>query len=104
MSRFPLPPIASLALVALPFLAGCATRSMPPVVPLQLARLPQSLMQPCADVVDLPERDLTTAETARLWGRDRQSLGACRDRHLALADAARALEGQGRASGYDGDQ
>jgi hypothetical protein len=66
------------------------------VVP-QLARVPQSLSLPCEEAADLPERDLTATETVRLWGRDRQALGVCRDRHNALSRAARALEGQGQS-------
>jgi hypothetical protein len=45
--------------------------------------------------VALPERDLTTAETVRLWGRDRQALGACRDRHAALARTVGEIQSQG---------
>ena len=80
------------------FLAACATRS-PVSVPVRLATLPQSLLLPCADPVSLPDRDLDTAETVRLWGRDRAALGDCRDRHDALTSAARALEGQGQPAG-----
>jgi len=84
------------AVLVLPlFLAGCATRS-PVSVPVRLATVPQILLLPCADPAVLPERSLDTGETVRLWGRDRAALGACRDRHAALAEAARALEGQGR--------
>lgn len=61
-----------------------------------LARIPLSLKQACAGVVNLPDRDLTEAEVARLWGKDRAALGACVRKHGALADAATALEGQGQ--------
>jgi len=87
---------AALLCAALPFLGACATRSTPSVAP-RLATIPQVLLLPCADVADLPEQDLSTAETVRLWGRDREALGACRDRHAALAGAAVALQGQGGA-------
>jgi len=54
-----------------------------------------SLTTPCDKAVELPEQALSSAETARLWGRDRQSLGDCGARHRALAAAAEALERQG---------
>lgn len=53
--------------------------------------IPASLTAPCAGVVTIPDRDLSTAEAARLWGQDRQSLGDCRRRHNALAQAAGAV-------------
>ncbi len=62
----------------------------------RLAQLPQALKLPCDEATDIPARDLTSEEVARLWGRDRQALGTCRDRHEALAAAAEAVEGQGR--------
>ncbi|WP_441294089.1 hypothetical protein [Aureimonas sp. N4] len=58
--------------------------------------MPQTLLLACADPVALPDRDLTTAETVRLWGRDRAALGECRDRHGALSGATRAITDQGR--------
>jgi hypothetical protein len=61
----------------------------------RLANVPGSLKLACAGVVDIPHRPLSSAETARLWGRDRQSLGDCRKRHGALVAAVRAIEGQG---------
>ncbi len=73
---------------------GCATRSTVSVAP-RLATIPQALLLPCANAVALPERDLTTAETVRLWGRDRQALGACRDRHSALALSVGEIQSQG---------
>lgn len=61
-----------------------------------LARVPPSLKQACAGVVDIPDRDLTEAEVARLWGKDRASLGACARRHAAASAAISALEAQGQ--------
>ena len=89
------PKLAALLCAALPFLGACATRSTPSVAP-RFATIPQVLLLPCAEVADLPERDLTTAETVRLWGADRAALGACGDRHAAVAGAAVAILGQGR--------
>lgn len=93
MSRSRLPLTAALLLAALPFLAACVTRSTVSVVP-RLATIPQALLLSCAEAVALPERDLTTAETVRLWGRDRQALGACRDRHSALARSVGEIQSQ----------
>jgi hypothetical protein len=59
-----------------------------------LARIPLSLKVACTGVVDIPSRDLTAADVARLWGKDRASLGACVRRHGGLAAAAAALERQ----------
>ncbi len=85
-----------LAALVLPLcLAACATRSNVSVAP-RLATIPQTLTLPCADAATLPERDLGTAETVRLWGQDRAALGACRERHQALANAAAQIAGQGR--------
>jgi hypothetical protein len=61
-----------------------------------LAKIPASLKQACAGVVSIPDRDLTEADVARLWGKDRKALGECVRRHGALAEAASALEAQGQ--------
>ncbi|WP_439604160.1 hypothetical protein [Shinella sp.] len=92
---------AALLLAAvLPCLAGCATLSTQSADTsgraIDPASIPQSLKQPCNQVVDLPARELLSAETARLWGRDRASLGECGRRHGALVKAIEAVEGQGR--------
>jgi hypothetical protein len=60
-----------------------------------LAHIPQVLKQPCAGVVDIPDRALASGEAARLWSRDRQSLGHCGRRHAGLVTAVEAIEGQG---------
>lgn len=72
-------------------LSGCVTDRhsvLPPIT----AKIPQSLKQACAGVVNLPIRDLTEAEVARLWGKDRAALAMCAKRHAALAKAASVLE------------
>lgn len=61
-----------------------------------LAKIPASLKQACAGVVSIPDRDLTEAEVARLWGKDRAALGVCVKRHGALSAATSALEAQGQ--------
>lgn len=58
--------------------------------------VPQSLMLACPDVVDIPRRDVAMDEAVRLWAKDRQSLGICRDRQAALSAAAKALQAQGQ--------
>ncbi|WP_181257153.1 hypothetical protein [Pseudaminobacter soli (ex Li et al. 2025)] len=55
-----------------------------------------SLKQECQSVVDIPNRDLTVSEVARLWGKDRLALGECARRHDGLSKAVEALEGQGK--------
>ncbi len=52
-----------------------------------LAAIPPEMLRLCADTVPLPDRDLTQAEIARLWGRDRLALLQCAYRHEALAKA-----------------
>ena len=91
MPRFQFPAL----LVALSFPAACATSSNVSVAP-RLATIPQSLTLGCPDVVDLPSRDIAMDEAVRLWAKDRQSLGTCRDRHAALSAAAKALQDQGK--------
>ncbi|MGY6709685.1 MAG: hypothetical protein ACXIVF_15305 [Rhizobiaceae bacterium] len=44
----------------------------------------------------MPDRDLATAETGRLWAADRVALADCRDRHGALVEAVETTEGQAR--------
>lgn len=83
------------ALIGLLFLAACqspSTRSA--VEPPQLPHVPEVLKQPCAGVVDVPDRALSSAEAVRLWSRDRQSLGDCGRRHAGLVTAVKAIEGK----------
>jgi hypothetical protein len=63
---------------------------------MELAHIPESLKAACRGVVDLPDRDITISEAARLWASDRSSLGECARRHKGLSDAIRAVEGQGK--------
>jgi len=78
-------------------LGGIETRIIDP------AKVPASLKQPCRPVADLPEGDLTSATTARLWGQDRAALGECRNRHGALVKSIEAVEGQARGRSDDDD-
>mgnify|MGYP006977221618 CR=1 FL=1 len=55
-------------------------------------RAPAALKAPCAGVVAIPARALSSAETVRLWGQDRASLGDCGRRHKALADVVTIME------------
>lgn len=76
---------------ALLALGGCTTtRQFPP--PPSVVKIPQSLRQACAGVVDIPDRDLTAGEVARLWSRDRKALGQCARRHGALSKAVSVRE------------
>jgi hypothetical protein len=80
-----------LLLCAVLVLSGCVTDRhsvLPPVT----AKIPQSLRKACAGVVNIPERDLTAGEVARLWATDRKSLLICMRRHGALSKAAKVLE------------
>ena len=76
---------------ALLAIGGCTTTRQY-VPPVSIAKIPQTLRQACAGVVDIPDRDLTTADVARLWAKDRKALGTCLRRHGALAKAVSALE------------
>ena len=50
------------------------------------------LTTPCPSAALLPDKDLSTAEVARLWGRDRRSLAICASRHKGLAAALRTIQ------------
>lgn len=81
----------TLALIALLAVTGCTTtREFVP--PTSIAKIPQTLRQACAGVVDIPDRDLTVAEVARLWSKDRKALGTCMRRQGALAKAVTVQE------------
>lgn len=80
-------------------LASCATLSRPSAVPipeLRPANVPAGLTEPCPRPVALPEGDLDTVQTVRLWAEDRSALSDCGLRHKALAESVHAMEGQGR--------
>lgn len=72
--------------------SGCSLTDRHSVLPPTTAKIPQSLRQACAGVIAIPERDLTVAEIARLWGHDRQALLTCMRRHVALSKAVSVLE------------
>lgn len=55
-------------------------------------RVDARLKQPCADLVDLPDRDIGPEEGARLWAIDRQNFGHCRKKDAALVESVEALE------------
>lgn len=73
-------------------LSGCASFNRHSVLPPVTAKIPQSLKQACPGVVTIPEKDLTEADVARLWAKDRTSLLICAKRHGALTKAASVLE------------
>jgi len=81
----------AILLCAVLALSGCATDRhsvLPPVT----AKIPQSLRQACAGIVNIPDRDLTQADVARLWASDRRALTNCARRHGALSKAVSVLE------------
>lgn len=82
-----------LVLLAPLFLSGCLSSSIRSVAeePIRI-KIPASLKQACQGVVKIPHRDLSTAEVARLWGKDRSALGDCVRRHGGLAASIKALE------------
>lgn len=81
-----------LLLCAVLALGGCASFDRHSVLPPATAKIPQSLKQACPGVVTIPDRDLTEADVARLWAKDRQSLLICARRQGALAKAASIVE------------
>ena len=72
-------------------LCGCGTTRQY-VPPVSIAKIPDTLKQACAGVVNIPARDLTVAEAARLWSKDRSRLAACARRQGALSKAVSVLE------------
>lgn len=84
----------AVAALAAALLSGCQAINRHSVLPPVTATIPQSLKQACASVVNIPERDLTVGDIARLWAKDRTSLLICARRHGALANAASVLEGK----------
>jgi hypothetical protein len=73
------------------FLCGCGTTRQY-VPPVSIAKIPDTLKQACAGVVNIPASDLTVAEAARLWSKDRARLAACARRQGALSKAVSILE------------
>ncbi len=76
----------SIILGAALLLCGCTTTRQY-VPPVSIAKIPPSLRQACAGVVDIPDRDLTAGDVSRLWAKDRKALGTCLRRHEALSKA-----------------
>jgi hypothetical protein len=81
----------TLLVISLLALGGCTT-TLEFVPPTSIAKIPQTLRQACAGVVNIPERDLTVAEVSRLWAKDRKALGTCMRRQGALAKAVTVQE------------
>jgi hypothetical protein len=76
-----------LLILALPLLFSerkASTASAPSV------KVPPSLPVPCAQGVQLPQRDLAADEVERYWLQDRLALRECRTRHGGLAAAVTA--------------
>jgi hypothetical protein len=80
MHRLP----ALLGLVSI--LTGCAA-STPSANRPRLDPLDGRLVEPCARPANLPAGALTDRDVERFWSADRAALGACGDRHKALAEA-----------------
>ena len=55
------------------------------------ARISQGLMQECADLVDVPDRDLEPRDTNKLWAIDRKNFGECRRGKSALIKSVKVL-------------
>lgn len=59
-----------------------------------LAAIPESLMQPCADPVTPPPGRLDEKQIGEGWTADRFALRECRTSKAALVGAVRVLQGQ----------
>ena len=57
------------------------------------ANIPAALTQPCQPVTNVP-KDPNIKQITDGWAEDRQRLGVCRNRHMALTDSVEAIEGQ----------
>ena len=75
---------------------SCVTidRHMP--LPPTPAHIPDSLKKPCGQLSNIPDRDLTQAESNPLWANDRRVGGCALRQNRALIKAAEALERQGQ--------
>lgn len=77
------------ALAAL--VSACSTADpVKPVVRTQIIErvVPESARKPCRAPVVTPDRDLTEAETAAFWDRDRTALRECEIRRAAAVGGA----------------
>lgn len=88
---------ALVILLALP-LAGCGHWPVDrhSVLPPTPAHIPDSLKRPCGELSNIPDRDLTQAESNPLWANDRRVGGCALRQNRALIKAAEALERQGQ--------
>lgn len=75
---------------------GCMTIDRHGVLPPTPAHIPDTLKQPCARLIDIPDRDLSQEEWNNLVGQMRRSHGACIRKDDKLIKAAEALEKQGQ--------
>lgn len=55
------------------------------------ARIAQSQLQECADLVDVPNKDLEPKETNKLWAIDRKNFGDCRRGKSSLIKSVKVL-------------
>lgn len=55
------------------------------------ARISQGMLQECADLVDVPDKDLAPKETNKLWAIDRKNFGDCRRGKSALIKSVKVL-------------
>ena len=70
--------------------SGCSTApDEPPTVRTEFVRptVPAIARRACDEPVTLPDRDLTEAESTRMWGRDRSALRQCEPRRAAAVAA-----------------
>lgn len=56
------------------------------------AKTSQATKVPCADPVELPDRDLTEEETNLYWAQDRAELGDCGGKNRVLVKALTTIE------------
>jgi hypothetical protein len=75
---------------------GCMTIDRHSVLLPTPAKISPELKQPCARLIDIPDRDLSQEEWNNLVGQMRRSHGACIRKDDKLIKAAEALENQGR--------
>lgn len=81
------------AIILCLLLCGCqSTRQF--YEPVHLAKIPASLKRDCPKVADIPGRDLSARDIARIWAKDRRALSDCAARHSSLAKALTELEQQ----------
>jgi hypothetical protein len=79
--------LAALAVIV----SACSPGDREPIVRTVIVtpEIPTEAKLKCADPVNLPDRDLTGAETVTLWGRDRAALRICETRRAAAVGEAK---------------